>query len=135
MMDFDAEKMSCFMRERRLVEAFDYLKPALAEHSYYTALMFAALLNILAAELSNHEENCILDISDDWQDWFRHFHSIKFLVRRLETPHLRKYADELFVYKARYHVSDVAIRHIIRYSAIRPEETLKVYEKINALHL
>ena len=132
MMDFDVEKMSCYMKERRFAEASDYLKPVLTENTYYTALIFTALLRISVNEYLNQEENCILDISDDWQDWVRHFHSIKFLIRRLEIPHLRKHADELFAYKARYRVSDVAIRYIIEHSTLNSGEVLEIYEKMNA---
>ena len=129
---FDESKVCGLIKGRDLVGAFRYYD-SLSDDDYTPdAMVLFAILNVASKEYMNGEKFTILDVSDEAEAWRMHFHSIKFLIRRLEFPHLKDARYELFSYRDEFGVSETAIDTIMRYSSVDYDKVSALYKELEA---
>ena len=129
---FDSNQVCDLLNKRDIIGAFRYYE-GLSDDEYNScAIELFAILNVASKEYMNGEKFTILDVSDEPEAWRMHFHSIKFLIRRLEFPHLKDARYELFSYRDEFNVSDTAIDAVMRYSVSDYDRVRAIYDKLCA---
>lgn len=131
---FDSNQVCDLLNKRDIIGAFRYYE-GLSDDEYNScAIELFAILNVASKEYMNGEKFTILDVSDNLEAWRMHFHSIKFLIRRLEFPHLKDARYELFSYRDEFGVSETAIDTIMRYSSVDYDKVSDLYSELEAAY-